>query len=154
MKDAYVDAFYDVVKHTQTKHGYELPHHVEAYIVMLMTDFVDRDDVPPDASFAEMFLSLRDKQQAKQLGDTCLFVSGAFPKYKAKYGINRKYYQDIGSTSYEMASDIERTTISCACQTFCIPKRIYRIYCTFFQRCAEYPFPLVSPPWLSISTPS
>jgi hypothetical protein len=36
----------------------------------------------------------------------CLFVSGAFPTLKAKHGINRRYYQDIGSTSYDMASDM------------------------------------------------
>lgn len=106
MKDAYTNAFYDVVKNTQARYGYELPHHIEAYVVMLMSDFVDRDDIPPDTSFAHMFLSLKDKQQAKQLGDMCLFISGAFPEYKAKYGITRKYYHDIGSTSYEMASDM------------------------------------------------
>jgi len=106
MKDAYTLAFYDVVKETQTNTGHELPHHVEAYIVMLLSEFVDRDDIPPDETFAEMFLTLRDQRQAKKLGDTCLFVAGAFPTLKAKHGINRRYYQDIGSTSYEMASDM------------------------------------------------
>ena len=104
MKDAYTTAFYDVVKETQATSGMELPHHVEAYIVMLLSEFVDRDDIPPDTTFAEMFLTLRDSRQAKQLGDTCLFVAGAFPRLKARHGINRRYYQDIGSTSYEMAS--------------------------------------------------
>ena len=104
MKDAYTTAFYDVVKETQAKSGMDLPHHVEAYIVMLLSDFVDRDDIPPDSTFAEMFLTLRDSRQAKKLGDTCLFVAGAFPKLKARHGLNRRYYQDIGSTSYEMAS--------------------------------------------------
>jgi len=106
MKDAYTTAFYDVVKESQIKTGYELPHHVEAYIVLLLSDFVDRNDIPPDTSFAEMFLTIRNNHQAKMLGDTCLFVAGAFPKLKARHGISRKYYQDIGSTSYEMASDI------------------------------------------------
>ena len=106
MKDAYTTAFYDVVKETQVTSGLELPHHVEAYIVMLLGSFVDRNDIPPDSTFAEMFLTIQNKQQAKQLGDTCLFVAGAFPRLKAKHGINRRYYQDIGSTSYEMASDM------------------------------------------------
>ena len=104
MKDAYHEAFFDVVKETQVTTGMELPHHVEAYIVMLLSDFVDRDDIPPDSSFAEMFLTIQNSQQAKRLGDTCLIVSGAFPRLKARHGINRRYYQDIGSTSYEMAS--------------------------------------------------
>ena len=51
-----------------------------------------------------MFLSIKDSRQAKQLGDTCLIVSGAFPQLKQRYGVDRRYYQDIGSTSYEMAS--------------------------------------------------
>ena len=104
MKDAYTTAFYDVVKDSQSQSGLELPHHIEAYIVMLLSDFVDRDDIPPDSTFAEMFLTIRNSQQAKQLGDTCLIVSGAFPHFKRHHGINRRYYQDIGSTSYEMAS--------------------------------------------------
>ena len=104
MKDAYTTAFYDVVKDSQAKSGMELPHHIEAYIVMLLSEFVDRNDIPPDSTFAEMFLSIKDARQAKQLGDTCLIVSGAFPKLKARHGINRRYYQDIGSTSYDMAS--------------------------------------------------
>ena len=104
MKDAYITAFYDVVKETQITSGYKLPHHVEAYIVMLLSNYVERHDIPPDSTFAEMFLTVKNSHQAKQLGDTCLIVSGAFPKLKQKYGINRRYYQDIGSTSYEMAS--------------------------------------------------
>ena len=104
MKDAYTIAFYDVVKETQSTSGLELPHHIEAYIVMLLSSFVERNDIPPESTFAEMFLTIKNKQQAKALGDTCLFVSGAFPKLKARYGINRRYYQDIGATSYEMAS--------------------------------------------------
>jgi len=104
MKDAYYSAFYDVVKDTQVTSGMELPHHIEAYIVMLLSDCIDRNDIPPDSTFAHMFLTIRDSQQAKQLGDTCLIVSGAFPKLKARHGLNRRYYQDIGSTSYDMAS--------------------------------------------------
>ena len=104
MKDAYTIVFYDVVKETQLNTGHELPHHIEAYIVMLLSEFVDRTDFPPDETFAEMFLSLNNTRKAKQLGDTCLFVAGAFPTLKARHGINRRYYQDIGSTSYEMAS--------------------------------------------------
>jgi len=106
MKDAYITAFFDVVKDTQQTHGYDLPHHVEAYIVMLLGDFVDRTDIPPEKTFAEQFLNIQTSKQAKQLGDVCLIVSGVFPRLKEKHGLNRRYYQDIGSTSYEMASSM------------------------------------------------
>lgn len=106
MKDTYSDAFYGLVKDTQSRTGYDLPVHIEAYIVMLLSDFVDRTDIPPDSTFAEMFCTLKNIQQAKKLGDTCLIISGAFPTYKRHRGINRKYFQDIGATSYHMASDM------------------------------------------------
>jgi hypothetical protein len=108
MKDAYYTAFYDVVKNTQITSGMELPHHIEAYIVMLLSDFLERNDIPPDSAFAELFLTIRNSQQAKQLGDSCLIVSGAFPKLKAHRGINRRYYQNIGATSYDMASTMNK----------------------------------------------
>lgn len=104
MKDAYYTAFYDIVKDTQSSTGYDLPDHIEAYIVMLLTDFVDRDDIPPASTFTEMYLTLKSKNDAKRLGDTCLFVSSVFPEYKKRHGIQRRFYQDIGSSSYEIAS--------------------------------------------------
>lgn len=108
MKDEYTSAFYDVVKESQQRSGYTLPEHVEAYVVMLLAYHVDRPNFLPDNSFGEAFLKLRRPADysAKELGDTCLFVTGAFPSYGSKHGINRRYYQDIGATSYEMASEV------------------------------------------------
>lgn len=109
MKDEYTSAFYDVVKESQSRSGYALPEHVEAYIVMLLAHYVDRPNYLPESTFGETFLKLLQKpidHSAKELGDTCLFVSGVFPAYGRKHGINRRYYQDIGSTSYEMAAEV------------------------------------------------
>lgn len=106
MKDAYNTAFYEIVKETQQTSGYELPHHVEAYIVMLLGSYVGRDDFPPESTFTETFFSIKTSRQAKELGDTCLFVSGVFPEYKKRFGISRRFYQDIGSTSYEIATEL------------------------------------------------
>ena len=71
---------------------------------MLLADHVEKVDFLPNTSFGETFLKLKDSRSAKELGDTCLFVSGVFPSYGSKHGINRRYYQDIGSTSYDKAS--------------------------------------------------
>ncbi len=109
MNDAYTTAFFDAVRETQNSSGYDLPEHIEAYIVMLLSDFVDKDDFPPESTFTVQYLSLKDSHQAKDLGDTCLFISGAFPNFKKRYGINRRFYQDIGSSSYEMASAMNDT---------------------------------------------
>jgi len=108
MKDAYRVAFYDVVKETQANTGYELPENLEAYVVMLLAYFVERPDYLPEKSFAEAYLSLRRPADlsAKALGDTCLFVTGVFPTYGRKHGLDRRYFQDIGIGSYEMVAEV------------------------------------------------
>ena len=108
MKDAYRIAFYDVVKETQAKTGYDLPEHLEAYVVMLLAHHVDRPDFLPEKSFAEAYLKLKRPADysAKELGDICLFVSGVFPTYGSKHGLNRRYYQDIGIGSYEIVAEV------------------------------------------------
>ena len=108
MKDAYRIAFYDVVKETQAKTGYDLPEHLEAYVVMLLAHHVDRPDFLPEDSFAEAYLKLSRPadMSAKELGDTCLFVTGVFPTYGRKHGIRRRYYQNIGIGSYEIVAEV------------------------------------------------
>ena len=108
MKDAYRIAFYDVVKETQAKTGYDLPEHLEAYVVMLLAYNIDRSDFLPEESFAQAYLRLKQPASlsAKELGDTCLFVTGVFPTYGHKHGLNRRYFQDIGIGSYEMVAEV------------------------------------------------
>jgi hypothetical protein len=107
MKDAYVDAFRSVVLETQAETGFELPEPVQAYVVMLLAHNMDRPDFLPEHSFAEAYLKLRRPSgySAKELGDACLFVSGVFPSYGKKHGLNRAYYQDIGISSYDMVAE-------------------------------------------------
>lgn len=113
MNDAYRIAFYDVVKETQADTGYELPEHLEAYVVMLLAHHIDRPNYLPEDSFAEAYLKLSrpGDMTAKELGDTCLFVTGVFPMYGRKYGLNRKYYQDIGIGSYEIVAEVMHTDL-------------------------------------------
>jgi len=100
MKDAYTNAFYGIVRDTQDTHGYELPDHLEAYIVMLLAHHVEHPDFLPDTSFAEKYLTIDSRKDAKSLGDTCLFVSGVFPNMGKRKGLNRSYYTNIGIGSY------------------------------------------------------
>ena len=103
MNDEYTSALYDVVKETSTTGGYELPEPIEAYIVMLLASYVDKPDFLPE-TFGMSLLQLKTASQAKELGDTCLFVAGVFPSMGERKGLKRRYYQDIGSTSYEMVA--------------------------------------------------
>ena len=104
MNDAYTTALFDVVKESSAKRGYDLPEPIEAYIVMLLASYVDKPDFLPEQTFGQMFFKLKTTDEAKNLGDTCLFVAGVFPSMGERHGINRRYYQDIGSTSYEMVA--------------------------------------------------
>lgn len=108
MEDAYTTAFYDLVKDTQERSGFELPEQLEAYVVMLLANFVDRPNFLPKQSFAEAYLKLHRPADlsAKELGDTCLFVTGVFPTYGSNRGMNRRYYQTIGIGSYEMVAEV------------------------------------------------
>ena len=104
MNDAYRTALFDVVKETSVKRGYDLPEPIEAYVVMLLADHVDKPNFLPN-TFAEAFLTIKSTKDAKELGDTCLFVAGVFPNIGERKGLKRRYYQDIGSTSYEMVAE-------------------------------------------------
>lgn len=108
MKDAYVDAFRSIVLETQANTGFELPIDLEAYVVMLLAYYIDKPNYLPEQSFAQAYLKLRRPADftAKELGDACLFVTGVFPTYGTKHGLNRRYFQDIGIGSYEMVAEV------------------------------------------------
>ena len=95
MRDVYQTAFYGVVKETQESSGLTLPNDIECYVVMLLADHIDKNDFLPKKSFAESYLTIRKSSNAKELGDTCLFVSGVFPAYG-----NTDYFIEIGRSSY------------------------------------------------------
>lgn len=104
MDDAYKSAFYSVVKSAQEEQGYTLPEPIEAYLVMLLADHLDKNDFLPQDSFAEAYLRLTNpaRMDAKKLGDTCLFVTGVFPEYGTNKGLDINYYSNIGISSYDM----------------------------------------------------
>jgi hypothetical protein len=103
MKDEYTTAFYNLVKEAQSTTGFELPIEIEAYVVMLLADKIDKPNFLPQTTFAQEFLKLKRpyNHTAKELGDSCLFVTGVFPEY----GISVRYYSDIGKTSYTLVQE-------------------------------------------------
>jgi hypothetical protein len=104
MKDIYVDTFRSIVRDTREQTGIELPEPIEVYVVMLLANYLDRPDFLPERSFAETHLKLKSSRSAKELGDACLFLTGVFPQYGSQYGIDRRYYVGIGSSSYQSAA--------------------------------------------------
>ena len=104
MLDAYTNAFFTVVKETQESTGYELPVHLEHYVVMILAIHIDKPNWQPNESFAEAYLKMNSRSNAKELGDICLFVSGVFPTYGSKKGLPRSYFRNIGKSSYSQVT--------------------------------------------------
>jgi hypothetical protein len=103
MKDEYTLAFTKVVQQTVAETGFSIPDDIETYIIALLSSHVEKSDFLPQKSFAESYFKLthRSSYSAKELGDTCLILSGAFPEYGEKTGLNKTYYKNIGKSSYE-----------------------------------------------------
>ena len=108
MKDEYTLAFTKVVQQTVAETGFSIPDDIETYIIALLSSHVEKSDFLPQKSFAESYFKLthRSSYSAKELGDTCLILSGVFPEYGEKTGLNKTYYKNIGKSSYEQASRI------------------------------------------------
>ena len=121
MNDLYYGVFFDLVQETKEKTGIELPQPIEAYISMLLAHYMDRPDFLPEKSFAHAYLKLRKPtgHSAKELGDACLIVCGAFQTYGTHMGLTKKYFQDIGISSYDMiAHNFNYTLFSMLSQHF------------------------------------
>ena len=108
MRDEYFVPMNELIVHTRTETGYTLPEDIEVYVSALLAHYIDKPNFLPEQSFAEAYtvLSKRDYASAKNLGDTCLFLSGVFPAYGKRYGLNKRYYREIGSSSYDIASSM------------------------------------------------
>ena len=100
MQDEYITAFSNVVVETRESTGIELPDHIEQYVILLLASRTKQTQFLPQKTFAESFLGLENKKQAKELGDHCLFITGVFPDY----GISIEYYSTIGKSSYQQAA--------------------------------------------------
>ena len=96
MQDAYVQAFVELATTARETTGIELPMHIEHYVVCLLAVHVDKTSFLPKHTFAHSLLEIKRASDAKTLGDTCLFVASVFPTY----GVNQRYYIDIGRTAY------------------------------------------------------
>lgn len=106
VSDEYVTAFQHLITETKNSYGYELPLHVEQYVIMLLADHINRPNWMPEDSFIETYYRIKNSTDAKMLGDECLFLCGVFPEYGQRKGLDIDYYGSIGSNSYSRASSV------------------------------------------------
>jgi len=109
VKQIYVSAFFDIVKETEEQTGFEMPEPVEAYIVFLLADRVEKNTIIPDPSFAERYLELyhsKEPEEIRIFADDCLFFTSLCPNYGVKRGLDMDYFCTLGISSYYTYGDL------------------------------------------------
>lgn len=100
LRESYLAVFRETVHTARDTLGYELPDYIEHYVIALLADRIDRTDWEPEQSFAHALYECQNSRTAKQLGDTCLWLTGVFPTYRQHRGMTRRYYCTIGASAY------------------------------------------------------
>jgi len=138
MRDEYTITFRKVIQETLDETGYTIPDDIELYITELLAYFIDKSDFLPRTFAEELYkIDKRSGFTAKELGDTCLFVTGVFPSYGKKYGLNKSYYKNIGKASYDQASKILNYSLF---SSLCMH---YDFLESFITRVTSKPIPII-----------
>lgn len=103
MNDVYVDKFSDMIVSLRRRTGYPIDYTVQTYLSYLLANYIDRPGFWKDP-VALRYLELRSSHSAKELGDTCLVITGLFPEYGVRRGLGPEYYTNIGISSYDIAA--------------------------------------------------
>tara|TARA_R110000796_G_scaffold73714_1_gene165673 strand:+ start:198 stop:614 length:417 start_codon:yes stop_codon:yes gene_type:complete len=102
--DHYVEIFRNLATEAEKRTGYEIPLLLSQYTIMMLADHMRKTQWHPDPSFTENYLQINSSQRAKELADECLFISGVFPEYAVRKGVNLTYYHTIGIACYSRAA--------------------------------------------------
>lgn len=103
------DKFQELVKHHERASGFEMPLLLEAYVVDLLTDRLNRVEIIPEPSFAERYLILHQTPSVaalKDYADSALFFCSIMPEYGRRRGLSMDYYATLGISSYYSAGDL------------------------------------------------
>lgn len=109
MKEIYIRTFRTLIKEREQETGFELPHTVETYCVHLLANRVENNNLIPEPSFAEKYLIMFQEPRAdefRQFGDDCLFFTAILPEYGNRRGLSKRYYCDLGVSSYHTCGDL------------------------------------------------
>lgn len=103
------DRFQELVKEHEYETGFEMPLSLEAYIVDLLTDRLNRVEIIPQPSFAERYLQLHQTPTVsamKDYADSALFFCSIMPEYGRRRGLSMDYYATLGISTYYSAGDL------------------------------------------------
>lgn len=109
MKEVYLRTFRTLIKEREQETGFEMPYTVETYCVHLLANRVENNNLIPSPSFAEKYLIMFQEPRAeefRQFGDDCLFFTAILPEYGNRRGLSKRYYCDLGVSSYDTCGDL------------------------------------------------
>jgi hypothetical protein len=96
--------FYTLIGEAQYTLNRQLPEELEHYLVSLLIRFIDKHEIIVSSvgqEHLEAQLSLHQNPHLlKDLGDSCLLISGLFPERKSHRGLNKEYYIEIGQRAF------------------------------------------------------
>jgi hypothetical protein len=99
---------YHIHTHSQET-GFELPLLLEAYLVDMLADRLDKVDIIPEPSFGERYLQLYQSIRLgdfKDYADSALFFVSLMPEYGNRRGLNMDYYATLGISTYYALGDL------------------------------------------------
>jgi len=109
VKEVYLRTFRNLIKDRERETGFKMPYTVESYCVHLLAERVENNNLIPEPSFAEKYLTMFQTPKAedfRQFGDDCLFFTAILPEYGNRRGLSKRYYCDLGISSYHTCGDL------------------------------------------------
>lgn len=93
----------DMLEETYATQGWQIPQYIIDYQTNILASFMDRPDWQPEPSYAERYMTIRNANEAVNLGNVCWFTRAVFPELKRHRGITHRYYTELGQGCYAMA---------------------------------------------------
>ena len=105
-----------LVVEAESQAAIQLPHDLEAYLVLLLSRFCQADQLG-DTVIALSFL---EAQQASghlrlsllhDVGDKCLLFAGLYPQLATRRRVNMQYFIQVGQTAYRLLGELKKTSM-------------------------------------------
>jgi hypothetical protein len=96
-----VREFKTILTDTNALMGWSIPTYVIEYESRIFASKLEQPNWQPEPSYAERYLSIRTREQALDLANTCWFTRSIFPELGTRRGIKESYYVQLGQSCYD-----------------------------------------------------
>jgi hypothetical protein len=111
----YIRSSYELVLLAEGKSATYLDDDIESYLARLVARWFDKNDIPPDTPVAIMLMTAMSESgsikeiKLAEVAEVCLFYDSF--KIKQRRWPSLKYYKDIGTTAYGLASVVSNDSL-------------------------------------------